>query len=332
MGLETPFTRSVGIRYPIVAAPMFLVSTPALVASVSEAGGLGSMPAHNFRPLERLVAALDEVRRLTRFPFAVNVIVNRANPYSAVHVRACLDAGVPILITSLGNPSQVIQDAHKNGAKVLCDVIDLKYALKVADMGSDGIVAVGAGAGGHAGRTAPNVLIPHLRERLSLPILAAGGIATGRGLLAALSLGADAAYVGTRFIASKEAEVAEAYKEAILKSGPEEIVYTARVTGTHGNFIKTPALASGSTELSLIENFLYKNAWTKRWARSLKLVAANRKLERSVKGRRPSPWKEIWSAGQDVGLIHEIKPAAEIVAEMIAEYESARRALPATGE
>jgi len=330
-GIETAFTRLAGIRYPIVAAPMFLVSTPRLVAAVSEAGGLGAMPAHNFRPVESLEAALAEVCRLTSAPFAVNIIVNRANPYREEHIRACLKAGVPVLITSLGNPGSLIKDAHGSGTKVLCDVVDLSYALRVQDLGADGVVAVGAGAGGHAGLTTPQVLVPYLKERLSVPVLAAGGIATGRGLLAALSLGADAAYIGTRFIASSEAEVSDAYKQAILKSGPGDIIYTARITGTHGNFIRTPELEREGTEVSRIERFLYRNRWTKKWSRGLKLLSANKKLERSARGTGSRPWKDLWSAGQGVGLVHEIKPAADIIAEIIGEYEAARAALPPGG-
>jgi nitronate monooxygenase len=327
-GIETAFTKLVGIRYPIVAAPMFLVSAPRLVAAVSEAGGLGAMPAHNFRPLENLESALAEVRSLTSAPFAVNIIVNKANPYREEHIRACLKAGVPVLITSLGNPEELIKEAHKNGAKVFCDVVDLSYALKVQDLGADGVVAVGAGAGGHAGRITPQVLVPYLKESITVPILAAGGIATGRGLLAALSLGADAAYIGTRFIASSEADVSDAYKQAILKNGPEDIIYTARITGTHGNFIRTPDLERKGTEVSRIERFLYENRWTKKWSRGLKVLSANKKLERSARGGGLKPWKDLWSAGQGVGLVHEVKPAAQIVAEMVAEYEAARTVLP----
>jgi nitronate monooxygenase len=327
-GLQTAFTKQMGIRYPVVGAPMFMVSTPALVAAVSEAGGLGAMPAHNFRPLESLENALSEVRRLTRAPFAVNIVVNRANPYRSEHLRACLERGVPLLITSLGNPEEVIQEAHRNGARAYCDVIDLEYAMRVQDLGADGVVAVGAGAGGHAGRTTPQVLLPLLRQRLSVPVLAAGGIATGRGLLAALALGAEAAYVGTRFIASKEAQVSDSYKEAILKSGPEDIIYTARVTGTHANFIKTPKLEGAGTELSRLEGFLYRNPRTKKWFRTLKILSAHRKLERSAREGGSGPRTEIWSAGQGVALIHEIKPVEEIIADMMTEYESARAALP----
>lgn len=326
--IETRFTRMLGIRYPIVAAPMFLVSSPKLVAAVSGAGGLGAMPSHNFRTTELLAAGLSEIRRLTDKPFAVNIIVNQSNPYREDHARACLDAGVPMLISSMGSPRDLISDAHSCGAKVLCDVVDLSYARKVEDMGADGVVAVAAGAGGHAGRTAAQVLVPLLRESLSIPILAAGGIATGRGMLAALALGADGVYAGTRFIASDEAEVSEAYKNAILECGPEQILYTARLTGVHANFIKSKGLERMGTELMWPERLILKFGPTKRLARGLRMLYINRRMARSAQGGPKKAWKDVWSAGQTVGLVHEIAPAAQIVHDMISEYENARVLLP----
>jgi nitronate monooxygenase len=326
--IETGFTRLMGVRYPIVGAPMYFVSTPRLVAAVSNAGGLGAFPSLNFRSPDLLLSALAEVRSLTGMPYGVNLIVNQSNPYRQEHARICLEAGVPLLITSLGSPRELIADAHRGGTKVFCDVVDLGYALKVQDLGADGVVAVGAGAGGHAGRTVLQVLVPQLKGNLSIPVLAAGGIATGRGLLAALSLGADGAYVGTRFVASEEAEVSEAYKKAVLDCGPEDILYTARVTGVHANFIKTPGLAEKGPELLWPEKMLLRFPPTKRLARGLRLLAVDKKMARSAKGGPQKPWRDIWSAGQGVGLVHEIKPAAEIITDMIAEYEAARLALP----
>ena len=325
--IPTALTRLLGIRYPIVGAPMFLVTTPRLVAAVSEAGGLGAVPSLNYRKGEDLRAALREVRGLTSAPYAVNLIVNRSNPYREEHARICLEEGVPVYVTSLGSPESLISDAHRNGAKVLCDVVDLGYALKVQDLGADGVVAVGAGAGGHAGRTIPTVLVPYLKSRVAIPVLAAGGIADGRGMLAMMALGADGVYVGTRFIASEEAEVGEGYKKAVLASGPEDILYTARPTGTHANFIRTPYLDKLGTELTWWERALYRSPATKRWAKTLRMLTISRAMRGSAQGGGKA-WKDIWSAGQSVGLIEEIKPAGAIVREMIAEYESALRELP----
>ena len=325
--IPTALTRLLGIRYPIVGAPMFLVSTPRLVAAVSEAGGLGAVPSLNYRKGEELRVALREIGSLTAAPFAVNLIVNRSNPYREEHAKICLDEGVPVFVTSLGSPESVIRDAHGNGAKVLCDVVDLAYATKVQDLGADGVVAVGAGAGGHAGRTIPTVLVPYLKSRLSVPVLAAGGIADGRGMLAMMALGADGVYVGTRFIASEEAEVVDGYKRAVLDSGPEDILYTARPTGTHANFIRTPYLDKLGTELAWWERALYRSPATKRWAKALRILTISRAMRGSAQGGGKA-WKDIWSAGQSVGLIGEVKPAGAIVRDMVAEYETALGELP----
>lgn len=329
VGLATTFTRMMGIRFPIVGAPMFLVSSPGLVAAVSNAGGLGSIPTLNFRTGAALKEGLAEIRRLTERPYAVNIIVNRANPRKDDDARICLDAGVPAFITSLGSPKDLIGAAHANGAKVFCDVVDLSYAQKVEDLGADGVVAVGAGAGGHAGRTVPQVLVPHLKENLTIPVLAAGGIADGRGMLSALAMGADGVYMGTRFIASAEAEVSDAYKEAVLKCGPEDIVYTARLTGTHANFIGTPYIKKLGTELSWLERMLYGNPLTKKWAKGYRLWSISRHMRGAAQDRGGAKaWRDIWSAGQTAALVHEVLPASAIVAKIVAEYEAALDQLP----
>jgi nitronate monooxygenase len=327
--IETAFTRMMGIRYPIVGAPMFLVSSPRLVAAISNAGGMGAFPSLNFRTGEELEAGLKELRRLTDRPFAVNIIVNKANRRREEDTKICLDSGVPAFITSLGSPKGLIADAHANGAKVFCDVVDLSYAKKVEDLGADGVVAVGAGAGGHAGRTVLQVLVPHLKENLSIPVLAAGGIADGRGMLSALALGADGVYMGTRFIASLEAEVSEAYKKAVLTCSPEDIVYTARLTGTHANFIATPYIKKLGTELTWLERFVYNQRWTKKWAKGLRLWTVSRHMRASAqKGGETKLWKDIWSAGQTAALVHEILPASAIIDQLSAEYDSALEGLP----
>jgi nitronate monooxygenase len=194
-------------------------------------------------------------------------------------------------------------------------------------MGADAVVAVGAGAGGHAGRTIPTVLVPYLKRRLAIPILAAGGIADGRGMLAMMAVGADGIYVGTRFIASEEVEVGDGYKGAVLASGPEDILYTARPTGTHANFIRTPYLDKLGTELTWWERTLYRSPATKRWAKTLRMLTILRAMRGSSQGGGKA-WKDIWSAGQSVGLIGEVKPAGAIIRDMIAEYDSALRELP----
>ncbi len=289
-GIDTPITRMLGIRYPIIASPMFLVSNVELVSAVAEAGAIAAYPSLNYRPEESFRESVREIRRRTDKPFGVNLVI-KLTPRFEEDLKICLDEGVPFLITSLGDPTEVIRLAHQNGAKVFCDVINLKHALKVRDAGADAIIAVGAGAGGHAGTWTPYVAVPYLKEKTGLPVVAAGGIATGGAVAASLALGADAAYVGTRFIASREANADNDYKKMIVESGPEDIEYTPEVSGTNGNFLKAS-------------------------------------LTRFRAGEVQGAWKDVWSAGQNVGLINDIKPAADIVADLIREYEATRAALP----
>lgn len=288
--IETPITRMLGIRYPIIAAPMFLVSNVDLVVAVAEAGAIAAFPSLNYRPAEEFRMALREIKRRTNKPFGVNLVI-KLTPRFEEDLRICLDEGVPLLITSLGNPTDIIRQAHANGTKVFCDVINLKHGLKVRDAGADAVIAVAAGAGGHAGPISPFVLVPYLREKLGVPIIAAGGIATGGAIAASLALGAEAAYVGTRFIATHEANADEEYKGMIVESEPEDIEYTPEVSGTHGNFFK-------------------------------------KSLEKLRRGETSGAWKNVWSAGQNVGLIQDILPAADVVARLVAEYKAALAGLP----
>lgn len=292
--IETPITRMLGIRYPIIAAPMFLVSNVDLVVAIGEAGGIAAFPSLNYRPVEEFRNAVREIRKRTNKPFGVNLVM-KLTPRFEEDMRICLEEGVPLIITSLGNPTEIIKEAHKNGTKVFCDVVNLKHGQKVRDAGADAIIAVGTGAGGHAGAIAQNVLVPYLKEELGVPIIAAGGIATGGAIAAALALGAEAAYIGTRFIASTESNAEQAYKQMCVDSAPEDIEYTPEISGTHGNFFK-------------------------------------KSVEAFRAGTAAGAWKDVWSAGQNVGLIKSIKPAGEIVADLVREYEAVRAGLPALRE
>lgn len=237
--MPTLLCKTLQIKLPIIAAPMFLVSNESLVVAVSKGGGLGAFPALNFRPLNALKETCQNISRRTKHPYAVNLIVNQENHRWPDELKVCLDCGTPIFITSLGNPKDVIKAAHANGAKVLCDVVNLKHALKVQDLGADAVVAVGHGAGGHAGNISPLVLVPYLAKHLSIPIVAAGGIAHGSQIAAALALGAQCAYLGTRFIASHETSVNPDYKKAILKAKPEDIIMSDKITGHPAAVIAT---------------------------------------------------------------------------------------------
>ena len=287
--IETEVTKMLGIRYPVIGAPMFLVSTPKLMAEIGNAGGIGCMPSLNLRTGEEFREALRETKRLTDAPFGVNFPI-LGNWRLEEDLQTCIEEGVRLIVTSLGDPTEVIRTAHANDIFVYCDVINMKHAKKVEAAGCDAIIAVGAGAGGHAGAITQYVLVPWLVDAVKVPVIASGAIADGRGLAASLALGAQAAYVGTRFIATPESPADERYKQMIVEASPEDIVYTNKISGHNANFLKASVEESGG---------------------------------------KGGAWKDVWSAGHTVGLIHDIKPAGQIVADMVSEYEKIRAGLPA---
>lgn len=322
--VKTAITEMIGCDYPIIAAPMFLVSNEAMVSEASNAGGLGAAPSLNWRTSEQFAGALNKIRSATSKPYGINLIVNKSNLRAEQDLDVIAAHKVPFVITSLGNPQKVIETVHGYGGKVFCDVTDLRYARKVQDQGADGVIAVSSGAGGHAGPLSPMVFIPHLKEHLNIPVIAAGGIATGKQILAALVLGADAVQVGTRFIASPEANVSAEYKNAILKAAPEDIVMTKRISGTPAAVINTPFVQKIGYELPWWESLLRKNPTTAKYMKLIRYMRGTKSLESAA---QTPTWKTVWSAGQGVGLIHDVLPTAEIMKRLVAEYWEARNAL-----
>lgn len=329
--ISTSLTKVLGIRYPIIGAPMFLVSNVDMVVAISEAGGIGTFPALNYRPIEKYREALQEMKRRTKKPIGVNVIVNKSNTRQNDDLKIALESGVELFITSLGSPATVIREAHKNGAKVFCDVTGLEHAKKVADLGADGIVAVGTGAGGHAGPISPLVLVPWLAREMKIPVVLAGGVAHGSQIAAALALGASGVHVGTRFIASKEATVDSAYKNAVVSSTPEDIVLTTRVSGTPAAVINTEYVKKIGTDLPLALKLLKEHPFTKKYAVPLIHFLGMKALEEAAlaaEGEKPT-WKTVWTDGQSVGLIDEISGCAEIIERLVLEYHETVSKLPA---
>lgn len=315
--IPTEFTKLFGITTPIIAGPMFLVSDEQLVSAVSNGGGIGGTPSLNWRTSEEFRKAVRTIKSKTDKPFAVNLIVNKANTRQHPDLDICAEEKVPLVITSLGSPKKVIEKMHKVGGKVFCDVTTLDYAKKVQDLGADGVIAVAAGAGGHAGPTSPFVLLPHLKKHLHIPIVAAGGIATGQQIAAALMLGASAVQIGTRFIASKEARVDANYKKAVVEANPEDIVMTERISGTPASVIRTPYIDRVGLELNPLEKLLYKYDATKKYMKMIRYYLGSKALEKAA---HRTTWKEVWSAGQGVGMIDEILPAEEIMQKLRDEY------------
>lgn len=318
--ISTGFTQMMGCDLPLIGAPMFLVSNVDMVTAVSEAGGVGTFPALNYRPIEKYIEALQQMKAKTKKPIGVNIIVNKSNARQKEDLKHALNAGVNLFITSLGSPKEVILEAHKNGAKVFCDVTNLEHALKVQEMGADGVIAVATGAGGHAGPLSPFVLIPWLKKELSIPVVAAGGIADGSSWAAALTLGAQAVSMGTRFIASHEAGVDESYKQAVVKATPEDIVMTTRLSGTPAAVIRTPYIDKIGLDLPWYLKLLKNNSVSKKYVVPLIHWLGMRQLEAAAVG---PTWKTVWSAGQSVGMVHEILSCQQIIEKLIQEYQAA---------
>ncbi len=325
MKIETAFTRMMNIQYPIIGAPMFLVSNVNMVVAISEAGGIGTFPSLNFRPPEKFAEALQQIKARTKKPIGINLIVNKSNTRAETDLKIALDHGVELFITSLGSPKDVIAEAHKNGAKVVCDVVNLEHAQKVQDLGADGVIAVGAGAGGHAGPISPIVLISWLQKKLDIPIIAAGGIANGATMASMLTLGAAAVSIGTRFIASTEAQIEQAYKDAVVRASPEDIVMTTQLSGTPAAVIRTPYIDRIGLDLPWYLKALKNQKLTKKYVVPLIHYLGSKALEEAATG---ATWKTVWSAGQSVGLIDDIISCEQIMKNLINEYERCLAKVP----
>jgi len=301
--IRTPLAERIGLQYPIVCAPMFIISNKEMILAAAEAGILGAMPSLNCRTREEFREALSWIRARTARPFAINLTIKLTEPERLESdFQTCLEFGVPVIITSYGNPADIARRAHEKGAVVFHDVIHLKHALKAQESGADAIIGVAAGAGGHAGTTSPYVLYPYLRANLKIPVIAAGCIATGRQLAASLSLGAELAYMGTRFIASTECGADEAYKQGVIGGTPEDIVYTDTVSGVHANFLRDTVPGYERVDRAAVQGEVQQGGARK--------------------------WKDIWSAGQGIALAKDIKPIGAIVEDIVREYVDATRALP----
>lgn len=321
--ISTRLTQLFNIEYPIFAAPMFLVSNEDMVLAACRAGGVGSFPSFNYRPIEKYRETIVSLKqKMPDQPFAINIIVQKSNQHQDEQIDIAIENEVALLITSLGNPQKVIDKAKGTKTKVFCDVVGLKHAKKVAGQGADGLVVVGSGAGGHGGDISLFALLPYLKKHLDLPMIAAGSMNDGKSMLAALALGADGIYMGTRLIASKEAKVTEEYKKAIVDAGCEDIVSTDRVDGFPGNFIKTKNLEE-VLKPNFVDDVLSRN---KRIKRTVSLMRASRSLFGSQE--RKLSYKNTFSAGHGVGSIDSVEDIQSIFWNTVSEYHKLKKNLP----
>ena len=295
------------LALPLIAAPMFIVSTPALVIAQCRAGIVGSFPALNARPPELLDEWLVQIKAAVGdAPFAVNQIAHQSNLRLEQDMEVCIGHNVPIIITSLRPPGDLVKAVHSYGGLVFHDVVSVRHAEKALAEGVDGLILVCAGAGGHAGTLSPFALLREVRRFFKGPLALAGAITDGAGILAAQALGADFAYMGTRFIATREANAAPAYQEAVLASQAADVVYTPYFTGVAGNYLKSSILAAGLDP----ENLPLKD-----------------KSAMDFGGGAAKAWRDIWGAGQGVGNIDDVPSTAELIARLKSEYADARQEL-----
>ncbi len=305
------------LPFPVIGSPLFIISNPKLVIAQCVAGVVGSMPALNARPAEQLEEWLIEITEglaahnaahpdRPAAPFAINQIVHKSNDRLEHDMALCVKYKVPIIITSLGAREDINAAAHSYGGVVLHDVINNKHARKAIEKGADGLIAVAAGAGGHAGVKSPFALIQEIRQWFDGPVALSGSIASGGAVLAAQAMGADFAYIGSAFIATDEARAADGYKQAIVDSNSDDIVYSNLFTGVHGNYLAPSIRAAGMDPDNLP-------------------VSDPSKM--NFGGDKSKAWKDIWGCGQGIGAIDKVQPAGELVAKLKREYAEARARL-----
>ena len=303
---------------------MFLVSNVDMTIAAQENGITACIPSLNYRTNEELRAALKKIRSHSDKPFGMNLIVNQSNIHMQAHLKICLDEGIDFIITSLGSPKHVIEDCKKQNIKVFCDVVEETYAKKVEDLGADAIIAVNSGAGGHAGDIPASVLIPMLKESCKIPIISAGGVGTGAGLLSILSLGAAGVSIGSPFIATQEAPVSEDYKKAIVDYGADDIVRTTKLSGTPCTVIRTPYVEKIGVEQNWIEKILSKNKNLKKYIKMLTYSKGMGLLRTAALG---ASYKTVWVAGSSIEFVHEISTVRHVIQKLIREYDQAQQTL-----
>jgi len=298
------------IKYPVILAPMFLVTTPEMVKIAMDNGISGAIPAMNFRKDGELARTIKEIKQYSSKAFGINLITNKSNTRYRQQLKEILDSAPAYVISSLGNPKELIKEAHKIGIKVFCDVVDLNYAKKTEDLGADALIGVNSSAGGHCGIHTPGELIKILTQNCKIPVINAGGVTVYKELKEILSFGAAGASVGTVFIASHESPVSAEYKEALVKYGKNDIVLTKKLSGASTTVINTEYVKKIGTKPNLLERLIYKNTFLKKTAKSMITKMGMNKLEKAA---FKATYKTFWCAGVSIDSITEIKPMSEII-------------------
>ena len=314
--MSTKLTQLLKIKHPIIQAPMFLVSNTKMVIEAMKGGIAGCIPALNYRTLEELRAALKELKasKVEGGSFGFNLIVNKSNVKYKGQLEVICEEGCDFIITSLGSPEETIRQAHKAGIQVFCDVVDLKFAKKVEQLGADAIIAVNNKAGGHRGNINPETLIKSLVAECKIPVISAGGVGCKADIDRMLSYGASGVSVGSPFIASEEANVTEEYKQACVDYGAKDIIVTERISGTPCTVINTPYVQKIGTKQTWLESLLNKNKKLKKW---VKMIRFSIGMNATKNAATKVTYKTVWVAGPSIEHTHAILPIKEIVKKLV---------------
>lgn len=314
--MATKLTQLLNITHPIIQAPMFLVSNVAMVTEAMKGGIAGCIPALNYRTLEELRAAIKELHanKVEGGSFGFNLIVNKSNIKYKEQLRVICEEGCDFIITSLGSPEETINQAHKVGIKVFCDVVDLKFAKKVEDLGADAVIAVNNEAGGHRGGKSPEDLIKELVANCNIPIISAGGVGCKADIDTMLSYGAAGVSVGSPFIASTEASVTDEYKQACVDYGADDIVMTERISGTPCTVINTPYVQKIGTKQTWLESVLNKNKKLKKW---VKMIRFSIGMNATKNAATKATYKTVWVAGPSIEHTTEILSTKAIIDRLV---------------
>lgn len=320
---RTYLTDRLQIKYPIVVAPMFLVSNSLMLKAAYRSGAIGCMPALNCKKIEDFELTLRELDQ-ENIKYGINLIVSTSNPYWQQQLDVILNSKCSFIITSLGNPNEVITKSKTKGIAVFCDVTDRHFAQKVASMNPDAIIAVNSGAGGHLGKLPGSILVPMLKKEIKLPIINAGGVGNGHGLLAALAMGSDGVSMGSLFLACDESPIGKEYKQACLDYGAEDIVTSTKISGTPCTVINTPYVKKIGVEQNILEKILNQNKQAKKYLRALTYYKGMKLLEKAA---FQATYNNVWCAGPTIEFSKKVKPLRNIIDDIMNEFVEAKKEL-----
>jgi len=318
--ISTWLTQTFDIKYPIIMAPMFLVTNNQMLIESYKNGIIGCIPSLNYRTSEEFEEAMKDLLIKCDGKFGVNLIVNKSNIHLKKHLEVLTRHPPAFVITSLGSPEETIKLLKPKGVKILCDVVDVEYAQKVEKLGADALIAVNSGAGGHAGNIATSILVPMLKANCQLPVISAGGVGTGAGLLSTLALGAEGVSIGSPFIATVESGVSEDYKKAVVNYGAKDIVMTTKISGSKCSVIQTPYVKKIGVDQNIIESFLSHNKTAKKYVKMLTYYKGMKAVEKAAFA---ATYKTVWVAGPSIEFINKIDTTKNIIERIVSEYKIA---------